>query len=88
MKTLVYLTGAAVVETGRPISEQAKQSAAVVRKVNLALVGVCEDQWDALRAFRAACPPDNNGLLPYCTFKAASANSLFDCVFAFLLPRL
>ena len=42
-------------------SEQAKRYAEVVRGVNKVLVAGSQDQFDAVNAFLAACPEEDNG---------------------------
>lgn len=44
-------------------SEQANRYAEVVRGVNKALVSGSQDQFDAVNAFLAACPEEDNGQL-------------------------
>lgn len=44
-------------------SEQANRYAEVVRGVNKVLVSGSQDQFDAVNAFLAACPEEDNGQL-------------------------
>lgn len=58
-------------------SEQANRYAEVVRGVNKVLVSGSQDQFDAVNAFLAACPEEDNGQLRIACWKLACTVQLF-----------
>lgn len=65
---------------GAQISEQAKQYAEVVRNINKALIAGSQDQFDAVSAFLAACPEEQNGQLLLCMCDAVAIMIPSDCL--------
>ena len=62
-QTWCLTTGVTSMEAQPQRSEQANRYAEVVRAVNKALVSGSQDQFDAVNAFLAACPEEDNGQL-------------------------